>query len=378
MRSSLFMWTVVAAIGGPLAIVALFPTDSAASGLTIVLGILVFLAPLSIWLGFSERIASAGGLAAFVEAGAGKTAARIQAGIWIFSYFLYLPYTVTYIVYDILAPVFPGITPYRSSLELLIPVAISLLIFVSLNTSAVILAVVAVTQLVLVAVLGGILFTHGGASSSSFTAHVGAAPLGRSVGAVALLFTCASLPLFFGAEVEGGTRAIRRGLAWGFGIVAVFVLLVFVPFATGSGSYAQADMPGVAIARAYGGRPLEVAVALGAAASTAALIVLELLALGRLTHWLTGWSIRPALAAFAILFVIGDAISLVNPDKFYNDLAPLSLVALFASQIIVFVVYPLYRRRQPERLPRALAAAVIATALAAYGLYLAFNAVDVT
>jgi amino acid transporter len=372
------MWVVVASIGGPLTITALYTPDIAPTGLTIVLGILVVLAPLSIWLGFSERIASSGGLAAFVDAAAGRTTARIFAGVWIVSYFLYLPYTVTYIVYDILAPVFPGIHPYRSALELVIPVAICLLIFVSLNTSAWILAVVGVTQLVFVAVLGGILFMHGGASSSSFTADVGSVPLAKSVGAVALLFTCATLPLFFGDEVEGGTRTIHRGLKWGVGIAALFIAIVFVPFATGAGRFFDAGMPGVAIARAYGGRPLEVVVALFLAASTAALIVLELLALGRLAHWLGGWSIRSSLAVFAVPFVLADVISLVNPDKFYNDLAPVSGVALFVSQIIVFVVYPLYRRRQPERLPRALAAATIATALAGYGLYLAFNAVDVT
>jgi amino acid transporter len=378
MRGSLFIGTVVAAIGGPLALVALFPTDSPASGLTIVLGLVVFLAPLSIWLGFSERIASAGGLAAFVEAAVGKTMARVQAGIWIFSYFLYLPYTVTFIVYDLLAPVFPGIVPYRSSFELALPVLISLVVFVPLATSAAILSVVAIGQLALVAVIGALLFAHGGGSRSSFTTHVGAAPLGRSVGAVALLFICASLPLFFGAEVAGGTATIRRGLAWGYGIVAVFVLAAFVPFATGAGKYGAADLPGVAIAQAYAGRPLAVAVAIGAAASTASLIVLELLALGRLVHWLVGTPIRPTLAVIAVPFVAADAISLLNPERFYNDLASLSIVALFASQIIVFVVYPLFRRRQPERLPAALAAASFATALAGYGLYTAINAVGVS
>jgi amino acid transporter len=375
MRSSLFMWTVVAAIGGPLALVALYPPGGSVSGLTIVLALVVFLAPLSIWLGFSERIASAGGLSAFVEAAAGKTTARVQAGIWIVSYFLYLPYTVTYIVYDILAPVFPGIVPYRSSLELVLPVIISLVVFVPLATSAAALAVVAVVQLALVGVLGALFFAHGGASSSSFTAHVGAEPLGRGVAATALLFICASLPLFFGAEVDGGTATIRRGLARGYGIVAVFLLFAFVPLATGGGVHRGDELPGVAIAQAYVGRPFAVAVALAAAASVAALIVLELLALGRLVHWLIGTPIRPTLAVLAIPFVVADAISLVNPERFYDDLSQPSLVALFVSQIVVFVVYPLYRRRQPERLPRALAAASLAAALGGYGLYLAITSV---
>ncbi len=378
MRSSLFTGTVIASIGGPIVLVALFLPDTEsgalpASGLTILLALLVFVAPLAIWLGFSEQIASAGGLTAFVEAAAGKTVARVQAGIWIISYFLYLPYTITFIVYDLLYPVFPGIGPYRHSLELLLPVAISLFAFVPLAGSAAVLGVVALAQLGLVAVLGLLLFQHGGASSSSFTGHVGAEPLGRSVGSSALLFICASLPIFFGAEVAGGAAAVRRGLIWGYGIVAAFLLFALVPFAVGAGSHGGGDMPGVAIAQAYVGRPLAVAVLIAAAASTAGLILLEFLALGRLVHYLIGTPIRPTLAVIAVPFVVADAISLLNPLKFYDKLSQPSLIALFVSQIFVFAVYPLYRRRQPRRLPVALAAASIAVALAGYGLYTAIS-----
>ncbi|MGH3008573.1 MAG: hypothetical protein ACRDLM_04105 [Gaiellaceae bacterium] len=371
----LFLGAVVASIGGPLALIALYLPGAAGdafggSGLTTLLALLVFVAPLAVWFGFSERIASAGGLAAFVEAAAGKTVARVQAAIWIVSYFLYLPYTVTYIVYDLLAPVFPGISAYRGALELVLPVALAIFAFVPLAGSLAVLGVVAVAQLVLVAVLGGLLYAHGGASSSAFTAHVGAAPLGRGVGATALLFVCASLPLFFGAEVRGGTRTIRRGLVWGYGIVAVVLLFAAVPLATGGARFAGAELPGVSIAQAYSGRSLAVVVALLAAASVAGLIVLELLALGRLVHWLVGTPIRPTLAAICVPFVAADAISLVNPERFYSDLSPPSLVALFASQIIVFAVYPLFRRRV-RRLPAALGAAAVASALAGYGLYTA-------
>lgn len=374
--TKVFTGAVVASIGGPLALIALYLPGAegdafGASGLTTLLALLVFLAPLAVWLGFSQRIASAGGLTAFVEASVGKTAARVQAAIWIVSYFLYLPYTITYIVYDLLAPVFPGIVPYRSALELILPVAIAALAFVPLAASLGLLGIVAVAQLVLVAVLGGLLYAHGGASSSAFTSHVGAAPLGRGVGATAVLFVCASLPLFFGAEVRGGTATIRRGLAWGYGIVAVVLLFAAVPLATGGARFAGSGIPGVAIAQTYSGRPLAVTVALLAAASVAGLIVLELLALGRLISWLAGTRIRPTLAAISVPFVVADAISLVSPDKFYDDLSRPSLIALFASQIIVFVVYPLFPRAEPRRLPAAVIAAAVASALAGYGLYVA-------
>src|SRR5207245_11265941 len=75
--------------------------------LTVVMATLLFVFPLAIWYRYSERIASSGGLYAFVEAATGPTVARVQAGFWIISYFLYLVYTVPYIFYDLLPVIFP-------------------------------------------------------------------------------------------------------------------------------------------------------------------------------------------------------------------------------------------------------------------------------
>jgi hypothetical protein len=112
----------IASIGGPLALAALyFPStlDGAASsaGLVTLMGSLVFLFPLLIWLRYSERIASNGGLYAFVEAAAGAPVARVQAIFWIISYFLYLVYTVPFIVYDLLPVVVPQVSRYQLLLD---------------------------------------------------------------------------------------------------------------------------------------------------------------------------------------------------------------------------------------------------------------------
>lgn len=66
----------------------------------------------------------------------------------------------------------------------------------------------------------------------------------------------------------------------------------------------------------------------------------------------------------AIPFLTADLISLTNPQGFYNQLLKPSLVALYLSQLLVFAVYPLYRRH-----PLALLAAAAASALMIYGLY---------
>ena len=75
--------------------------------------------------------------------------------IWAFAYFLYLPYTVTFVVYDLLTPVFPGISAYRASLERLLPVGIVLIVVSPLPLVLVGFGVLAVAQLAAMLVLAG-------------------------------------------------------------------------------------------------------------------------------------------------------------------------------------------------------------------------------
>ena len=72
----------------------------------------------------------------------------------------------------------------------------------------------------------------------------------------------------------------------------------------------------------------------------------------------------PDVAWIAVPFLAADAISLVNPDRFYSDLLKPSLGALFVSQLVVFLVAPRFRRSVP-----VLAGAAVASGLAAWGLY---------
>ena len=113
----LLVGIAVASIGGPLALGAKYlpvPLGDAvaSSGLATVIAIAAFAAPVAIWLSYSRRIVSAGGLTAFVEAGMGRRIAYAQAGVWAVSYALYLPFTVTDVVYEHLPAVFPGLADY--------------------------------------------------------------------------------------------------------------------------------------------------------------------------------------------------------------------------------------------------------------------------
>ena len=321
----------------------------------------VFAAPLVLWLVYSRRVVSPGGLTAFVEAAAGRPAALVHGWIWALAYFLYLPYTITFVVYDVLPPVFPGIVPYRWPLELLLPVAIVLLVLAPVRWALAALLVVGVAQLALLLALGGVELAH---LPARLATAPSVDPVGRGVGGTALLFICASLPLYLGAEVRGGSKTVRRGLAAAVGVVGVCFFVAALGMATVPDALLRLQVPAVGIAHYYGNRTFGIAVGLGIAAGTLALIVAEYLALGRLLHWLHGPPVRRVLLWIAGPFVAADAFSLIDPEGFYDKLLKPSLGALFVSQFVVFIVFPLYKRGL-----RWLPLVAIACGLAGWGFY---------
>jgi hypothetical protein len=126
----------------------------------------------------------------------------------------------------------------------------------------------------------------------------------------------------------------------------------------------------MAIADAYSSHWLAVAIGLTTVISIVGIIVIEFLALGRLANFVLGVPIRTALAVIAVPFIAIDAISLINPEKIYEQLLRPSLIALFTAQAIVFLVYPLYRRRtDPQKWLAPTVVALLAAALMIYGLY---------
>jgi hypothetical protein len=360
-----FAGFAAASIGGPLALLSFFPGTAgdgiASAGLVAALALALFAAPLGIWLGYSSRIVTGGGLTAFVGAVAGRRATVAHGWIWAFAYFLYLPYTITFVVYDLLAPVFPGITPYRGALELALPVAVVLIALSPVVLVVVAIGVLAIAQLVLLGALGALEYQH---TTGRLASSPGVHATVTGAAATSLLFVCASLPLYLGDEVRGGSRTVRRWLPAAVAVVGALFLFAAIPLAAVPEALREAPVPGVAIAQAYSGRGLAVAVGLGTAVGTLALIVAEYLALARLLHWLHGQPVRELVIWIAIPFVAADALSLLDPGRFYDDLLKPSLAALYVSQIVVFAMFPRFRRSAG-----AFTLAAVASALAVWGLY---------
>jgi amino acid transporter len=367
----LYVGFAVASIGGPLALVSLVPDAAGrglhAAGLTVLLAAVLFLVPLYVWYRYSEQIASAGGLYAFVEAAVGRPVALVQAVAWTVSYGLYLAYTVSFVVYDQLPVVFPGISPYRSTLQVALPVALTAALFTPIRWILTVLLSAAALQLVLLLVLGALELRHVGADADAFAPHHG---VGRATANVSLLFICASLPLFLGGEVRGGGRTVRFGLVAAFVVVAAYLVFATFPLARVPDRLLDSAMPTYSIADAYSGRALAVAVGLLTVVSILGLVVAEFVALSRLLTVAFRLPLRPVLAGIGVAFVAADAISLVNPDRFYEDALRPSLAALYVSQVIVFAVFPFFRRRYGTLRVIDVAAAAGAAALMVWGLYL--------
>jgi hypothetical protein len=362
----------VATIGGPLALSALYVPGIVAGGsvpawAATIAGIGLFAAPLTIWLRYSERVVSSGGLFSFVEAAAGRRLAYLQGGIWIVSYFLYLPYTIAYVVYDLLPFSFPAVAPLRPVLEVALPIG---LVAAMLSARRLVsgIAALGVAQLILMLVLVGVEGGHGG--PARFGAP-GSVALASPALAVSLLYVCGSLPLFLGAEVEGGGATVRRGILGAFLAVSGILVLSALALAYVPSGLRSSEIPGQTIALAFSNPALARTIGLGAALSVLGLVGAEYLALSRLGHAMFDVPRRTAALAIGVPFVAADAVSLVDPDRFYDTLLRPSLIALYAAQVIVVLVYPLFRRKTGGLGVTDLVCWAVASSLMGYGLYLA-------
>lgn len=364
----------IASVGGPLSLAAvLIPQTvsgfAGSSTLVVIAASLVFIFPLIVWIRFAKEIASSGGLYSYVAAAVGKWPARVQGTAWIVSYFLYLPSTVAFVLYEILPVAFPGVDPWRPWLLVGIPLVIVLALRFSRAGLFGTTAVVGIIQVGLVIALAAVEINHAGAPSSSLRLHSPALATAKTIGSVSLLFLCVSLPLYLGDEVRQARRTLPRALGIGTAVGAGCAVLGVVALAAISPALLSASVPGWSIASAFGASGLATAIVLGTAASMLSLVVLEYVGLTRLVPAMTPLTPRTAEAGVGAAFILAGVLSLLGPDAAYEDLLRPSLVALYLSQVVVFAVYPIWRVRRGRFDALDAVAALVAVALMGYGLY---------
>ena len=372
-----FIGVAVASFGGPLALAAQIApgtVDDAASsaGFAMLAAVVLFCAPLAIWLRYSRSVAGAGGLFAFVEAAAGRRVAVVQAAVWTVSYLLYVIYTTVQIVYDLLPVVLPGERSYQTLLALLIPVAVAGVMIAGRAVAMITIGLIAAGQLVLAGVLDGVTLAHLSLPASSFGVGAPGGALRSATAQTSPLYICGGLPLFLGGELATPARTIRRGLTGVYLVTALVVVLAVAPLAAAPG-LTRTELPGFSVAQQFAGLGLARAIGIGVAASTAGVILCEYLALTRLLHAAASWRLRPVTVAVGAIVVAAAPFSLIDPDGFYTTLIKPSLAALWISQLIVFAVYPLFTRKRGLPMLPAWALSVVAGGLAVYGLWISLQ-----
>jgi hypothetical protein len=371
----------VASAGGPLCVLALYLLPSAGVSRPLLLtatalGMVLFLAPVAIWRGFSRVVASPGGQYAFVEQAWGRRAAQVQGVVWTVSYLLYLPYTVTYIVFYLLPDLWHLPTWASDVLTLALPVAICLLVAFGLRAAIAGLALVGLAQLVAIAALAVVVLPGGRHATAGPLVALPAAPalpaFAAAGAAIAYVLVCMSLVVFLGGEAADGGEGIRYALGVGYALVAPFTLLAALVLAVAlPDALWHSSAAGVALTRLEVSPAAADIVGLIVMAGTAALIIAEFIALSRLWRVLFQLPDRTTLAVIAGFFIAADVVSLVNPWGFYNLTSTPSLIALYLSQAIVFAAYPRLGGAGGARPLAAWGLAVVAVGISLYGLYAA-------
>jgi hypothetical protein len=367
----------VTSFGGPLALAALYAPSiaggaSSSAGLAVLLAAVAFGFPLAVWFGYARHVSSSGGLYAFTEAAAGRPVALAQAALWALSYLMYLVYTTAQIVYDTLPAVLPGERRYQTLLEVLIPVVLAGVMIAGRGVALAVIGLIAAGQLAIAVALSGVTLANVSTPASSFGASAPAGSLAIAGGQTALLYICGSLPFFLGGELGGGLRqafrTTRRGIAGAYLVTAAVIVAAVAPLAADP-ALMHTEIPGMAVAERFVGHGFAVTVGIGVAVSVGGVILVEYLALSRLTVAVTSWPLRKVVIGIGAVMVAAAPVLLINPDSIYGDLLTPSLFALWLSQLVTFAVYPRFVARRGGRVLPAVILAALASALAVYGLW---------
>jgi hypothetical protein len=183
------------------------------------------------------------------------------------------------------------------------------------------------------------------------------------------LFVCGSLPLFFGGDIRRAAPTVRRTLPGAFVLAGLLLLLALYPYARHP-AYTHSAMPVYTVVDNEASHPLAVAVGLGIAASVVAVMLIEGLALTRLVAAMTALSRRTVARCLALALVVAGPISLIDADRFYDDLLRPSLILLWLAQLGVIVAFVVHASRRRE-LARWLPVVAVTGAVFGYALYLA-------
>jgi amino acid transporter len=363
----------IAAIGGPLALITLnFFTSSYSAGsysiYATLLGIVIFLAPLAVWYKYSKNIASAGGLYTFVEKALGTKAAKVQGWIWLISYFLYLPYTVSYITYSLIPVMFPHASVYLPFIEIAMSIVLVLALVFSFRKVLYFITITAILQLAIILAIAFAMLSGGFVNLPAAGVALPTFVVGTLL--TSLLFVCASLPLFLGGEARGGAKSIRKALVLSFVVAAVFLVIGTVAFIGATAGQTSSEFQGFSVLLADIGPHFAIFVGIFTIISAVDLIIFEYIAISRVSYAMLNVKLNKSIPAVGALFIILSVIGIINPDFFYDATLVGALIALYLSLLITFVAYPFFAKKQGRLQFTDIFIAVVSSLLMLFGLYI--------
>ncbi|MBW9141894.1 MAG: APC family permease [Candidatus Aramenus sp.] len=370
----------IAPLGSVSAYLTFAMTYSLAStGLSAILGSLVYLVWVIIGYRYSKVIASTGGTYEFAKQGGGELVGRIAGWLYWISYATYLSSVTTYLVSSVI-PTFVGVSQTElSAIEVILPVLLFLLVISGVKPPLFYSLVTSSVEVLLIIALGVKVFALRGFSYSAFTLTVPTSNF--FAGAMAVAFTLAGggASFFLGYEAKGKGKTVSTSYLLAFSIAAVAVVfasfyeVAFVGYANAGviSLLNETQFPGYYISEQVLGFPFSAVFLAFTVNSLIGSAVAAYVALSRLTYTLVS---RDMFRSVVIVFLFFFAWNLVGGITgqllpLYYLTTEISLVTLFVSHLIVSAVYPLFSRRIKGISVVDVALATLGSATMAYGVY---------
>ena len=258
-------------------------------------------------------------------------------------------------------------------LEVILPVIISAMILINRKLPFYFMFLLAAAQLAIMLVLSAVILGAVGFSSSLAVPNMPLSGLARGAAGLALLFICADLPLFLGGEAEGKGKSIKKVLLASFAMAAFFLLVFSIAISNLPEDPSTYTVLGFHLASQYSSSLFAIITGIFAVLSIIGLIIAEFIGLSRLMNAMFKISMPKILIYISAAFIFMDLVSLAGPDSFYNYLILPSLFALYLSQLIVFLVYPMFISKFRKLSVVDIAITIVASLLFIFAIYTAIT-----
>ncbi len=370
----------IAPLGSVSAYLTFAMTYSLAStGLSAIVGALIYLVWVVIGYRYSRVIASTGGTYDFARQGGGETIGRVAGWLYWISYATYLTSVTTYLVSSVVPTLVNLSQAELSVIEIVLPVVLFLLVtsgvkpplFYSLVTSSI--------EILLIVILGIKVFASVGFSSSAFTLSVPSSDFVAGSMAVAFTLAGGGASFFLGYEAKGKGKTVSTSYLIAFTLAAVAVVfasfyeVAFAGFTNGGvqALLSETQFPGYYISERLLGEPFSTIFLAFTINSLLGSAIAAYVALSRLTYTLMGKDMFKSIAIVFLFFFAWNIVGGITGQllTLYYLTTEISLVTLFSSHLIVSAVYPLFSRRINGTSRVDIALGVIGSAIMAYGIY---------